>query len=244
MVEVKILKGNNDLEFKDPISIESLPDTPINMRKVNLESEKIRGFISGEYSAKIQGNNTSQNDYSTFTIDHNMIKEGNFYGSQLGSEEKMSTSNNNNQFEMLFTELKTDMRERESRTRSEITEREHRFEKQLEKLSQEAKEREERYMKEASEREERILKALDQVEQRVNVNLSDIKESSTRSEERIDAISKHVQSIVTTNFWGRIATIIAILGISVASVISIYLATNNNNDTPPPPLAEDDFHVT
>lgn len=52
----------------------------------------------------------------------------------------------NESFDTLFKEIKDDMREREVRTREEISEREKKFEKSLDRFAEDAKEREKRYM--------------------------------------------------------------------------------------------------
>ena len=68
----------------------------------------------------------------------------------------------------------------------------------------------------AKEREERLLQTITELKTETKAELEDIKQSVNRAEERIDATTKHVHSMVTTNFWGRIATVLAILAVGVA----------------------------
>ncbi|MDC6267992.1 hypothetical protein [Lysinibacillus fusiformis] len=106
----------------------------------------------------------------------------------------------------LFADIKADMREREERTRREISEREQRFEKQMEKYATDAGAREERISAAFAEREQRIISTLDKLEQKMDTNFN------------------KMESMKTQNFWGIISISAAfIIGVA-AMVITLLVA--------------------
>lgn len=117
-----------------------------------------------------------------------------------GSDD-MATENK----DLLFDELKKDMREREERSRRETSEREDRFLKQMEQFSQEAKEREERYRIEAKERELRISNTV-----------TELKNDFKEAKKEIHQTSKDIKNL-------SITTVIAIAGIAITVFLSSVL---------------------
>lgn len=93
-----------------------------------------------------------------------------------------------------------------------------------ERLQSEMQERERRIHEEAKEREERILAAIQESNKRIEEKINDIKESVNRAESRIDDTAKHVHSMVTSNFWGRVATIGAIIAICATVFATVWAA--------------------
>lgn len=157
--------------------------------------------------------------------------------SREGDDNKM----NNEKFSYLdqsYKNLREDIKEREERIIKDADNRERRFQEEMTRLRLESLEREERARIESKEREERMMKSLEQFEQRISGSFNEIKESSLRSESRIDDMAKHVQSMVTSNLWGRIATVIAILALCIATFFSVYTiindkdSENNKQETP------------
>lgn len=105
------------------------------------------------------------------------------------------------------------------------------------RLQSEMQEREERIHREAKEREERILNSITslgtQLDNKINTlssQINQIEQSVIRSEERIDSSVKHVQSMVSQNLWGRIATIVAIAGLTITIIISMMSMNDKSSN--------------
>lgn len=107
----------------------------------------------------------------------------------------------NNSMDTLFKELKIDLREREERSRREISEREERFEKQMDQYANESSEREKRFREDMREREERIISSLDKIEH------------------RMESHSENMESMKSQNFWGNIALFVGMLAIVITLLI-------------------------
>lgn len=142
---------------------------------------------------------------------------GSYRFDKMNTEDKEQTSNQeelpmtkDNNFELLFKELKDDMREREARTREEIIEREQRFESTLNK-----------YHEENKEREQRIFAAIERLENRVTEETKEMKEALTNYENKINESINHLQSMKNTTFWGQVAFIISVAAIIVSFIIMI-----------------------
>lgn len=128
---------------------------------------------------------------------------------------------------------KQEVRDRDQRLQAEMAEREKRY-------RDEAKEREERILsaikqqsEDAKAREERFLQVVNEIKTDTKSELENIKQSVNRAEERIDATAKHVHSMVTTNFWGRVATVLAILAVGVSLWAALKPSTTPSTPTPP-----------
>lgn len=115
-------------------------------------------------------------------------------------------NNNNDSMDTLFNEIKQDMREREDRTRREISDRETRFEKQLEKYALDSAAREVRFNEESKERESRITSALDKLDT------------------KIDSHATHIETMKNQNFWGNVALFGAMLAIVITLLIALVIA--------------------
>jgi hypothetical protein len=114
------------------------------------------------------------------------------------------------------------------------------------RLQSEMQEREQRIHQEAKEREERILSAIQESSRRMDNQLAEIKQSVNQAETRIaettklaNETAKHVQTMVTTNLWGTVATIIGIIGLGIAiwSAVKSAAPTTPPNQVPSPPAA-------
>ncbi|WP_211654287.1 hypothetical protein [Planococcus alpniumensis] len=158
---------------------------------------KVDGYIYGNKSAKIiseEGESAGPTVHSYFHSFVNSLE-------QKGDEETM---NNQNSTDTLFKELKIDMREREERSRKEISDREERYERQLERFAQESQQREERIRQETKEREERIEKMINGVNSKVEDH------------------AKYFESIKTQNFWGNITVFVALVAILVTLMLALF----------------------
>ncbi|PYE47552.1 hypothetical protein HUB98_08955 [Paenibacillus barcinonensis] len=108
----------------------------------------------------------------------------------------------------------------------------------LERLERDSREREERYHKDAQEREQRFR---DEVKEQADLYRTEAKEREERIEKMINGLSteikeirseasqttKHVQSMVTSNTWGFIATVLAIVALAVTLFIALSPQSNN-----------------
>lgn len=90
-----------------------------------------------------------------------------------------------------------------------------------ERLQSEMQEREKRMHEDAKEREERILAAINSTSERMNQQLTNVQNELTSIKSDVSNNVKHVQSLVTTNMWGVIATVIAIVALSITVIIAI-----------------------
>ncbi|MNM22048.1 hypothetical protein D3C81_324170 [compost metagenome] len=101
----------------------------------------------------------------------------------------------------------------------------------LERLERDSREREERYHKDAQEREERYREQMLEQDRRFR---QDMKEREERIESAVKGISddiadlkqdfteskKHIQNLVTANVWGMIATVLAIVALTITVVLA------------------------
>lgn len=116
--------------------------------------------------------------------------------------------------DVLFDEIKKDMREREERNRKEITDREKRFEKTIENNNREAAERELRYREDLQRQEERFFNDSREREARFNTMVTKIENNTNES-------LRHIENMKTQNFWGNIALFVGMLAIVVTLIIVI-----------------------
>jgi len=130
--------------------------------------------------------------------------------------------------ESLYKEIKDDMREREERTRREISEREERFNSSMERYHQDNKEREERYIdlaheiKQDTKRFKSELKSeLLELKQYVKDSNNELKEDFHDTQNTLSDLTKHNESLATTNKWSNIATIVGIGAIVVTVIIGL-----------------------
>lgn len=151
-------------------------------------------------------------------------KSGNIKITKSAVDKEVSDMSNDS-FHTFFQELKTDMRERENRTRKEILEREERFEKQLERVTSENEKREERILNSIQSIESNIQTTLKEREDRINVRLTDtetrITSSLTDFEKRMSDHVKAMESMKWQNFWGTIAMFVGMLAIVITLIIAI-----------------------
>lgn len=134
----------------------------------------------------------------------------------IPDKEGMKMPNDNN-FDTLFQELKADMREREARTRDEINQREKRFEDTFKSYQQENKEREERFIQLVNE----IKNDNRQFKDDIKKDIQNIREDINLTKQDISNLTKHNESLATTNKWSNITTIIGISAIAVAVIIGL-----------------------
>lgn len=146
------------------------------------------------------------------------------------SEEGDSMANEN--MNLLFNELKADMREREKRINTEIADREQRFEKQLNDFNNSAERREERFLnqldtfnKDSKEREERINRSIDDIKTSISSFQSTVNQSIQSSRDDIKLVadeikgtSKHVQTLAVTSIAALLTVAVSI----AALVVTLY----------------------
>jgi hypothetical protein len=170
-------------------------------------------------------------------VSYNEVKSG--FDETAASANGGENNMNNDAFKYIIDRLDQDMRDhkqeirdRDARLQAEMKEREDRY-------RQDRKELEERFLvlvqkqsEEAKEREERMINAIRELKAETKSELQDIKNSVDRAEQRIDATAKHVHSMVTTNFWGRIATVLAILAVGVSLWAALKPSTPPTPSTP------------
>ncbi|WP_370048839.1 hypothetical protein [Lysinibacillus sp. RC79] len=151
---------------------------------------------------------------------------------EIASTYEEGDSMTNESMNVLFNELKADMREREQRTKGEVIEREKRFEKQLADFNHAAERREERFLtqidtfnKETKEREERLNRSIDEIKTSIITFQSVVNQSIQTSKEDIKTVaneikdtSKHVQTLAITS----IAALVAVTMSIAALVITLY----------------------
>lgn len=141
------------------------------------------------------------------------------------SVDKEVSDMSNDSFHTLFQELKTDMREREDRTRREILEREERFEKQLERVTSDSEKREDRILNSIQSIESNIQATLSEREDRINTKLTEtetrISTSLTEFEKRMAEHTKVMETMKWQNFWGTIAMFVGMLAIVVTLIITV-----------------------
>ena len=113
---------------------------------------------------------------------------------------------------ILFDELKKDMREREARIHEEILQREKSFEETLKAYQQENK-----------EREERIYQLIKEIQNDNKEFKNELKNEIHITKQEISNLTKHNQSLATTNKWANIATIIGIATISITVIIALFV---------------------
>lgn len=197
---ISLLNTNAEVELfnSETESAKALPSELVNAMK-NHSRDNVYGYIFGGTSVKIV------NKEDTVTTD-----QQNVYVSQSSPEltsmsrgESEVNAMNEKSFELFFTELKADMREREERTRKEIADREERFEKQIEKIAMDAEKREERLNDSFKEREERIVETMASLENKMSEHV------------------KSMESMKWQNFWGMIAMFIGMLAIVVTLILAL-----------------------
>lgn len=138
----------------------------------------------------------------------------------------------NNSFDTFFNELKTDMREREQRTRDEINHREERFEKQLNVYTQSVEKRDNEIklliQEMKSDIKEEIIKSESRITQNVISSEKRIEATEKRLTEAMEKLEKTTTTYVTNietmknqNFWGNIAMFFGMLGVVAAVVIAM-----------------------
>ncbi|MEZ0482665.1 hypothetical protein [Planococcus sp. SSTMD024] len=160
------------------------------------QESKIDGYIYGNNAVKMKHPETENISSSIQSYFH----RGNDPVANKGDE----TMNNHDSTDTLFKELKIDMREREERSRKEISDREERYERQLERFAQESQQREERIRQETKEREERIEKMINGVNSKVEDH------------------AKYFESIKNQNFWGNITVFVALVAILVTLMLALF----------------------
>lgn len=176
-----------------------LPEELSDVMKKSVK-EKVDGFIFGEYSAKIIKKDgvpiLNSDSYHNSSIDMHKYVKTNTQGDE-------HTMNNKDSMDTLFRELKADLREREERSRREISDREERFEKQMDRYTADATARENRFREDFKEREERIANSLDNLE------------------EKMVQYSNRIETMKSQNFWGNIALFVGMLAIVITLIIVV-----------------------
>ncbi|MFB7159262.1 hypothetical protein [Lysinibacillus sp. NPDC056232] len=143
----------------------------------------------------------------------------------------------NDSFDTLFQELKTDMREREQRTREEINKREELFEKQLSSFTQATEKREDRIYalvegikNDFNQSEQRITsnivaseQRIQETESRINQNMADMKADFTDIKQEVTKQVEHLNNMERQNFWGFFAVTATIFIGMLAIVITLII---------------------
>jgi|SRR5690625_1523533 len=200
-------KDSDDIEVEGALVEEpvKIPQSLMEQIDGNIQNPKVanrmiagQGFLIGVNSTTEENNYTKTKEYS--------------FPFQVG--DMMS---NNENFDTLFKELKDDMRERESRTRGEISEREKRFERSLDKYHEENKEREERIFQVVTDIKNDNKEIKSEMKDEFNKLIGEFK----KTQEIVSNLTKHNESIATTNKWSNVATIIGISAVVVAAIIAL-----------------------
>lgn len=210
----------------------------------NKSGQLAKKTMTRKYKANIQEPSTNEEFYSTTTvvnspihylhlestIQKQILELYNHLREVAGGDAMSNYDKMIDRLDQDMRDHKQEMRDRDALLQSEMKEREERY-------RQDRKELEERFLgfiqkqsEEAKEREERMLNAIRELKTETKSELQDIKNSVDRAEQRIDATAKHVHSMVTTNFWGRIATVVAILAVA----ISLWAALKPSSSPTPP----------
>lgn len=134
------------------------------------------------------------------------------FSTLLRGDDEMSEKN-----DYKYQELKEDLRDSERRITDDIKERERRFEESLKTFHQDSKEREERFMALA----ENIRKDNSELKDDIKDQISSMKEEISATRQDISNLTKHNESLATTNKWSNIATITGISAIVVAVIIAL-----------------------
>lgn len=197
-------------------------------------NHKVIDFPTPQFE-KIEGNSnlkitSSQEDTSYNEFDklfQEAVKENliNIFPSMKVGENDMPT----NEYDLFMKDIKDDLREREARNEKRY-ERIHEdmatqkldIQKRDEQFRQEAKEREERYINDAKDREDRYQKDAKEREDRIMKAFEEAKQDMRDSKDFIKSSSDNLHSIMITNIWGWIATLLAI-----AAIVITFFLTNH-----------------
>ncbi|MDN7243966.1 hypothetical protein [Planococcus shenhongbingii] len=206
MEETSTTTSAKGIKVKGGVS-NSNKETPPELLKIIKDNQYLRvdGFIHGNASARIIKNDTqtdgkiNEENVSRLTLQKNVTDKGN----DLIME-------NRNSMDTLFNELKTDMREREVRSRQEISEREKRFENQLESFAKTAEAREERFMADNQEREARINDLIKTLDTKI-----------TGLDTKMDNHKNHIETMKNQNWWGNVGMFGALVAILIALIIAL-----------------------
>lgn len=174
-------------------------------KTTSVSTELKNGLITGQYT-KTAGTLTLTNTETMQSSDSSvLLKQG---GMRM----------NNGSFDTLFQELKADMREREERSRREISEREERFKEQLSSYAQEASKREERFTSliqeiksDMRESEKRISENIFNSEQRINTTEKRLQDTVTNLENTMRNIKNHNLAVNIALFVGMLAIVITLI---------------------------------
>lgn len=89
---------------------------------------------------------------------------------------------------------------------------------------QEIRDRDARLQNEMQERERRLQEDLRQREERMIAAMGDLKNEIVSIRDEMKSNTSHIQNLVRQNFWGNIATVLAILGICVTIGLTVWAA--------------------
>lgn len=154
-----------------------------------MSPERISLHEKGYFKAKDDKMNITQKEFYDSTNETAATIEQNDRGDDMNSET----------FNTFFKDIKDDMREREERSRREITEREQRFEKQMQQFMADAKER----------------------ELRINQSVNELKEDFKETKKEIRETSKYIKSLSITTIIAMVTTVAAIAGIAITIFLSL-----------------------
>lgn len=207
-----ILKDDNIEMSKESIIVEpsEIPDDLYKQINDIRRNQKVaKKIIYNEDLLNIE-NMSERGSDSSVIFENNTTKNT--------SEEGDFMTNDN--FELLFKELKEDMREREGRTSREIKEREERFEQSMNKYHQDNKEREERIYQLIKD----IQSDNKNYKDYIKSEITSLKDDFKNTKDTVSNLTKHNESIATTNKWSNITTIIGISAIVVTAIIALLIS--------------------
>jgi len=203
MDEKRKISNTNKQIIVGGAEVQDIPHMDEDLEKQfekDLQNSKVVGILSPD-NANIHITTHKESTGSNSSINNITLDQKN---SSKGEGDVFMTNNDN----LLFNELKADMRERESRTREEISGREKRFEDTIKK-----------YHEENKDREARLFNAIEKLENKISDENKEIKGAFEKSENRIDESVKHLKSIQQTTYWGQIAFIVGIAAIIASFII-------------------------
>ncbi|WP_068505702.1 hypothetical protein [Paenibacillus kribbensis] len=203
---------NSSIASKDPSSL--FNGVPIGTQK----NKGNASFVSaGKYSAQSSFNNQDVKiNVHTPQGGSSSSMEGLLQRVFRGQYETASAKENHTEVgdnmddstKLLLERIERDSREREARYHKDAQEREQRYREEI-------LEQDRRWKQEAKEREERILNAIKENADRTEKKIDSVEEEIRLIKTEVASSVKHSQSLVTTNMWGFIATIVAIVALTV-----------------------------
>lgn len=193
-------------------------DMPNSMKQsVKLDMPKSFKYNNVVDIAAYISTNPSTNGYNLIRSSKEETKaiNGGIYTSmdffKASSKEEEAKNGMDNELNgVLFNEIKSDLRERESRTHERIIESEKRNTEIIKEFTTQAVQRELRYEN-----------SLNEIKDLIKANEININSIKATSESKINEQIDRLESIKTQNFWGNIAMFVAMLGVITTIIIAL-----------------------